>query len=142
MRIFGSPAGQLLFQLPTLLVLVTGLVLTLVHRRLPRAARGLLLGGVSLLLLALLLNVAWVLTLTHIYGTWSGTGALRFGMAVGVLQLLLHPAGMALIIAGALSGRRGAGPDGPAHWTGWPAPAAAPYPPSPAVIPPQPTERL
>ncbi|NES39103.1 hypothetical protein G3554_23580 [Micromonospora sp. PPF5-17] len=141
MRIFGSPAGQLLLQLPTLMVLVTGLVLALVHRRLPRTGRGLLLGGVALLLLALLLNVAWVLTITHAYRTWNGTEALRFGMAVGALQLLLHPAGLALIIAAALTGRRVPSPDAPPYPTGWPAPAGAPHPPPAAVIPPQPTER-
>ncbi|SBT46762.1 hypothetical protein GA0070611_3496 [Micromonospora auratinigra] len=137
MRFLGYSGWQLFLQVPYLLVLVTGLVLALTNRRLPRGARRLLVSGVAVLLVGAVLNLVWVLALPHVYSQgWGGLRLSQLNLLVVPLQLVLHPAGMALVVAAAFAGRRAAGPaDPPPHWSGWPAPAGSP------VIPPQPTQR-
>ncbi|MEV0428429.1 hypothetical protein [Micromonospora sp. NPDC050495] len=139
MRYLGNTALQVLAQLPTLLVLAVGLVLALVNRRLPRGPRGLLLGGVAVLLVGAAVSLLWSLTISRSLGAgWSSTELIRLSMLIGLIQLVLHPLGLALVIAAALAGRRATGPDAPPPaWAGWPYPpgtppaGAAPYPPSP-----------
>ncbi|WP_433687082.1 hypothetical protein ACQP0I_26350 [Micromonospora carbonacea] len=110
MEFLGYAAVQTATQLPTVLVLVTGLVLAAVSRhRLWGPSRALLLAGVVVLLVTALLNIAWLVALPQLYSSaWSslpaGTVA-RYSAAVGVVFALLHPTGLGLVIAGALTGR-------------------------------------
>ncbi|WP_319460792.1 hypothetical protein [Micromonospora sp. RTP1Z1] len=128
MRFLGYSGWQLLAQLPTLLVLATGLVLALVNRRLPRGPRGLLFAGTAVLLLGALLNLAWVLALPHLVaGGWSAVQASRLTLVIGPLGALLHPAGLGLLVAAVLAGRRAtAAPATP--WSGWQPGAGDPAP--------------
>ncbi|MEU0153187.1 hypothetical protein [Micromonospora fulviviridis] len=125
----GYAGWQLLIQLPTLLVLVTGLVLALT-RRLPRGPRVLLLGGVAVLLLAAVVNLLWVLVFPHLIAEgWSATRVSRLSLLFAPIQALLHPAGLALVIGAALAGRRATGPEPtPPRFAGWPAPGTPPAP--------------
>jgi hypothetical protein len=133
----GYSGWQLLIQVPNLLVLVAGLVLALANRRLPRGARRLLFGGLAVLLLALASNLAWMLAVPHLIT--GGSDINQLGLLLSPFLVLLHPIGLALVLAAAVAGRRAAGPDAPPpHWTGWPAPST---PGAGAVIPPQPTQR-
>lgn len=121
MRFLGYSGWQLVTQLPTLVVLATGLVLALVGRRLPRRPRGLLFAGASVLLLGALLNLVWVLALPRlIAGGYGAVQMSRLTLVVGPLLALLHPAGLGLLIAAALTGRRTtAPPPPPTPWSGW-----------------------
>lgn len=139
MRYLGATGLQLLTQLPNFLVLIAGLVLALVNRRLPRGPRGLLLAGVAVLLIGATVSLLWALTVSRSLGEgWSSSELIRLGTLIGLIQLVLHPLGLGLVIAAALAGRRATGPDAPPPtWAGWPHPpvtppaAGAPYPPAP-----------
>jgi hypothetical protein len=143
-QFLGYTGWQLVTQLPTLIVLVTGLVLALVNRRLPRGPRGLLLAGTAVLIVAALANLAWVLAFPRlIAGGWSGVEVSRLSLVVGPLLAVLHPAGLGLVIAAALAGRRAATPAAP--WGGWQSgpgqPAPAPWNPPAAPEPTSPVQR-
>lgn len=129
MRYLGATGLQLLTQLPNVLVLIAGLVLALVNRRLPRGPRGLLLGGVAVLLAGAAVSLLWALAVSRSFGDWSSSELIRLGTLIGLIQLVLHPLGLGLVIAAALAGRRA---DAPPPQSGWPHPPAAPaYPPRP-----------
>ncbi|MFC4147037.1 hypothetical protein ACFO0M_12345 [Micromonospora mangrovi] len=119
MQFLGYSGWQLLTQLPTLLMLVVGLVLALTHRRLPRGPRGLLLAGIAVLLLGALLNLGWVLALPRVVQNGGAAQLTRLNLIVGPLLALLHPLGLGLVVAAALTGRTSP-PTPPApQWRGW-----------------------
>ncbi|WP_446216674.1 hypothetical protein [Micromonospora sp. IBHARD004] len=141
MRFLGYSGLQLLTQLPTLLVLAAGLVLALVNR-LPRGPRGLLFAGTAVLLLGALLNLVWVLALPRLVaGGWSTIQTSRLTLVLGPLLALLHPAGLGLLVAAVLAGRRATAPPA-TPWSGWqpgagdPAPQQWGGPDLPAPAPP------
>lgn len=128
MRFLGYSGWQLLTQLPTLLVLAAGLVLALINRRLPRGPRGLLLAGLAVLLLGALLSLGWLLALPQIMQSGGAAQFTRLNMIVGPLLALLHPLGLGLVVAAALTGRTTA-PTPPAPgWSGWQPVAGDPVP--------------
>ncbi|MFF3855320.1 hypothetical protein [Micromonospora sp. NPDC002575] len=123
MEFLGYAAVQTATQLPTVLVLVTGLALAAVSRhRLRGPSRALLLAGVVVLLVTALLNIAWLVALPHLYSSaWSSLPAgtvSRYSAAVGVVLALLHPTGLGLVIGGALTGRAPHAPAGVGSATG------------------------
>ncbi|WP_229402984.1 hypothetical protein [Micromonospora okii] len=100
---------QAAMQMPTLLVLVTGLVLAAVARdRLPRRSRTLLLAGAVVLLLGTLLSLAWMISLPQVYSSVHGSAQSigYLSSAIGLVLTLLHATGLGLVIAAALTGRR------------------------------------
>ncbi|MGW4500002.1 hypothetical protein ACWENR_15495 [Micromonospora sp. NPDC004336] len=120
-------------QVPTVLVLLVGLVLTATAgRRLPRRPRLLALFGMGVLLVTSVLNLAWVVLLPQLVRAdfgWSEFQAVS--LAYNGLLALTYPVGTGLLIAAVLAGRRAtgaaAGPSG-----GWsPGPPAPPHPGQP-----------
>ncbi|WP_433344464.1 hypothetical protein [Micromonospora sp. CA-111912] len=114
MEFLTYSAAQVAAQLPTLLVLVAGLTLAMVSRdRLGRLSRLLLVSGVVVLLVGMLVSLAWLLVLPRLYT--SGGASLSAGTVsslntgVSLVLALLHPAGLGLVIAAALTGRRPTG---------------------------------
>ncbi|MCI4062416.1 hypothetical protein MRQ36_07505 [Micromonospora sp. R77] len=128
MQFLGYSGWQLLTQLPTLLVLAAGLVLALANRRLPRGPRGLLLAGLAVLLLGTLLSLGWLLALPRLVQSGGAAQFTRLSMIVGPLLALVHPLGLGLVVAAALTGRTTAPspPAGPGH--GWQPGAGGPVP--------------
>ncbi|MCX4470290.1 hypothetical protein OOK41_08235 [Micromonospora sp. NBC_01655] len=105
---------QVATQIPSLLVLVAGLTLAVVLRaRLGRLPRLLLASGVVVLLVGMLLSLAWLLVLPRLYASGGSSMSVltvaRLGTGVSLVLALLHPAGLGLVIAAALTGRRPAG---------------------------------
>ncbi|MER5702639.1 hypothetical protein ABT023_11935 [Micromonospora sp. NPDC002296] len=104
-------ATQVAAQLPTLLVLVAGLTLAIVFRdRLGRRSRLLLVSGVVVLLVGTLVSLAWLLALPRLYGSGGASMSVvtvaRLNTGVSLVLALLHPAGLGLVIAAVLTGRR------------------------------------
>jgi hypothetical protein len=140
------------WHLPTLVIGILAIVLA-AARRLPGRSKGLLIGAGATLVLGRLLSFAWYLSIPTVL---SKVGFERYNMVTAVATLVLSAVevvGLALLLAGALSGRnpRNAGADGPASpwlaerpadisqpWAASP-PAAEPFPgppPPPAGPPP------
>ncbi|SCL66552.1 hypothetical protein GA0070606_4353 [Micromonospora citrea] len=143
MRDLGYVATVGAVQVPTVLVLLVGLVLTATAgRRLPRRPRLLALFGLGVLLVTSVLNLAWVVLLPRLIHAdfgWSEFQAVSTTYS-GVVALA-YPVGTGLLIAAVLAGRRAtgatAGPSG-----GWPpGPPAPPLagPPAPPAGPPVPS---
>ncbi|MGC4803473.1 hypothetical protein [Micromonospora sp. DT233] len=101
-------AIQFAVQLPTLLVLVAGVVLAVLTRdRLPRRSRTLLVCGALVLLVGALLNLAWLVVIPRLHQ--SGTSAGDIGWlsgGLGLVSAVLNPVGLGLLVAAALTGRR------------------------------------
>ncbi|MGW0431169.1 hypothetical protein ACWDV4_01265 [Micromonospora sp. NPDC003197] len=148
--VFGDVLGPLLGTLPSLLVLLVGLILVLVAgKRLPGRARVLAVLGGAILSVGLLLGMAWTLAIPTLireghlaYGDFN-----RYNLFVTVVLSLMQAAGFGLLIGALLSARTApvAPPAMPAApspaWPGTPMPAGAmpaPYPPAaaPASAPP------
>ncbi|MEH1054151.1 hypothetical protein V6U89_02910 [Micromonospora sp. CPCC 206171] len=114
-------------ELPTLAVLVTGLVLAVARRgRLPRRARALMISGIAVLLAVSLLSLTLNLVLPHLLDVgWAGGGGYRrlrlFSLAVGVLWAIGYPVGLGLLVAAVFAGRPIAAPA--VDWAGWTPPA-------------------
>ncbi|MEU5938792.1 hypothetical protein ABZ807_06310 [Micromonospora sp. NPDC047548] len=141
MELYGFSILQLAGELPTLAVLVTGLVLAVARRdRLPRRARLLMSSGLAVLLVVGLMTLAWNVAVPHLIDfRWAGDGYRRFqflGMAVGVVSSIGYPVGTGLIVAAVLAGRPVGTPA--VEWGAWTPPTggapgdADPAPPSPA----------
>lgn len=108
MSMVGYFAGQLLGELPTLLVLLVGLVLLAVRRRAlaPRSA-GLAFAGVALLLSRLVLQLVWgAFSWSLLPGAEAATFALSPRILAGfaIFLALLQATGAALLIAAVLTG--------------------------------------
>jgi hypothetical protein len=145
MELFGYSILQIGGELPTLAVLVTGLVLAVARRgRLPHRARALMMSGIAVLLVVSLLGLAWTVAVPHLLDLrWNGGGGYRqyqlFSLAVGVLWAIGYPVGLGLLVAAVFAGRPVAAPA--VDWTGWTPPAGddaenpdpAPQPPAPAA---------
>ncbi|MEU4714723.1 hypothetical protein AB0F73_13840 [Micromonospora purpureochromogenes] len=145
MELFGYSVLQIGGELPTLAVLVTGLVLAAARRgRLPHRARTLMLSGIAVLLVVGLLGLAWNVAVPHLLDLrWAGGGTYRqyrlFSLAVGVLWAIGYPVGLGLLVAAVFAGRPVAAPA--ADWAGWTPPAGddegqpdpAPQSPAPPV---------
>ncbi|MEU7994902.1 hypothetical protein AB0B83_06130 [Micromonospora sp. NPDC049060] len=143
MREFGYLATAVVFEAPTVLVLLVGLVLTATAGgRLPRKPRLLALSGLGVLLVSALLSVAWTLLLPRAFSfDWGYSNFRLMNLAYGGVQALAYPIGTGLLIAAVLVGRRAggaaAGPfggrplagGGPVPTTA-PVPAAQPVPPT------------
>ncbi|MFV2111996.1 hypothetical protein ACFHW0_06585 [Micromonospora sp. LOL_025] len=143
MRELGYVATAVVFEAPTVLVLLAGLVLAATAgQRLPRKPRLLALSGLGVLLFSALLNMAWSLLLPRAFSfDWGYSNFRLMNLAYGGVQALAYPIGTGLLIAAVLVGRRAggaeAGPfggrpladDGPVPTTA-PAPAAQPAPPT------------
>lgn len=161
--VFGDLLGPLVGTLPTMLVLVVGLILVAVAgKRLPGRARVLAFLGGAVLLLGLLLNMAWGLAIPTLFreGVFSHAEFTPISLAVSLLLTFMQAAGIGLLIGAVLAARTAptaptATPDmpatPPAAWSGTPGPgtppphpaASAPYPPAatpPASAPPAPTQ--
>ncbi|MEJ3748539.1 hypothetical protein WEI85_35320 [Actinomycetes bacterium KLBMP 9797] len=108
----GYVAGQLIAQLPALLVLVVGLALVAARRRMLTGRSGALaVAGLIVLLVGVIATVGWTASFPWLIGDdvvdLSDFGLLAF--AVGMMLTLLHAVGLALMIAALLaSGRRAA----------------------------------
>ncbi|MFI1193414.1 hypothetical protein ACH4T9_09150 [Micromonospora sp. NPDC020750] len=114
MEFLTYSATQVATQLPTLLVLAAGLTLAVVSRdRLGRPSRLMLVSGVVVLLVGTLVSLAWLLVLPRLYtsggASLSGVTVARLNTGVSLVLALLHPAGLGLVIAAALTGRRPTG---------------------------------
>ncbi|RKN33009.1 hypothetical protein [Micromonospora musae] len=145
---FWYTAVQALSHLPSLLVLVIGLVLTgVARRRLPGRPLRLMVAGLGVLLVdvGLGVGVSFVLpALLSAEATGSpGFDVVQLVVVTGLISTLLQPAGLGLVIAAALTGRRTPEPvpaTGPGSWPTSPVataiPSGAPYagdlPPLPA----------
>ncbi|MGC4791120.1 hypothetical protein ACLQ22_25225 [Micromonospora sp. DT178] len=143
MRELGYMATAVVFEAPTVLVLLAGLVLAATAgRRLPRKPRLLALSGLGVLLACALLNVAWSLLLPRAFSfDWGYSNFQLMNLAYGGVQALAYPIGTGLLIAAVLVGRRAGGAEagpfgarpladgGPVPTTA-PAPAAQPAPPT------------
>jgi hypothetical protein len=154
--VFGSLLGPLLGTLPTMLVLLVGLILVAVAgKRLPGKARVLAFLGGTVLLLDLILNVVWGFALPAMIreGVLDYADLRSFSLAYSVLSGLLHAIGIGLLIGALLAARTApttATPAMPATpsagWPGAPVPGtptphpttSAPYPP--ASVPPAPAQ--
>ncbi|MEV0724081.1 hypothetical protein AB0I37_15020 [Micromonospora purpureochromogenes] len=127
MELFGYSILQIGGELPTLAVLVTGLVLAVARRgRLPHRARTLMISGIAVLLMVGLLSLALNLVLPHLLDfRWAGGGGYRrlqlFSLAVGVLWAIGYPVGLGLLVAAVFAGRPTAAPT--VDWAGWTPPA-------------------
>ncbi|MEH0819436.1 MULTISPECIES: hypothetical protein [unclassified Micromonospora] len=128
MELFGYSVLQIGGELPTLGVLVTGLVLAVVRRgRLPQRARALMMSGIAVLLVVSLIGLVWNVAMPHLLDLrWDGGGGYRqyqlFSLAVGVLWAIGYPIGLGLLVAAVLAGRPVAAPA--VDWAGWTPPAA------------------
>ncbi|GAB3174384.1 hypothetical protein FHX75_13246 [Micromonospora palomenae] len=127
MELFGYSLLQIGGELPTLAVLVTGLVLAVARRgRLPHRARALMMSGLAVLMVVSLLGLAWNVAVPHLLDLrWDGGGGFRqyhlFSLAVGVLWAIGYPVGLGLLVAAAFAGRPVAAPA--VDWAGWTPPA-------------------
>ncbi|MEU5787597.1 hypothetical protein ABZ754_07685 [Micromonospora purpureochromogenes] len=143
MELFGYSILQIGGELPTLAVLVTGLVLAVARRgRLPGRARALMLSGIAVLLVVSLMAMAWAFAVPHLldFRSIDGGAALGrfrlFSMAMSLVGWIGYPVGLGLLVAAALAGRPVAAPA--VDWAGWTPPAgddaghADPGPPPPA----------
>ncbi|NYF54942.1 hypothetical protein [Micromonospora purpureochromogenes] len=143
MELFGYSILQIGGELPTLAVLVTGLVLAVARRgRLPHRARALMMSGIAVLLVVGLVGLAWTIAWPHLldFRSIEGGGEFRrfrlLSIAVGVLAWIGYPVGTGLLVAAVLAGRPVAAPA--VDWAGWTPPAgddaghADPGPPPPA----------
>lgn len=142
MELLGYSILQIGGELPTLAVLVTGLVLAVARRgRLPHRARALMMSGIAVLMVVGLLSLAWNMAVPHLLDLrLAGGGGFRqyhlFSLAVGVLWAIGYPVGLGLLVAAAFAGRPVAAPT--ADWAGWTPPAGddagdpGPAPQSPA----------
>jgi hypothetical protein len=155
--------SSLVLSLPMLAVLIVGLVLVSSRGRLPARSATLARGGLLLMLLNEALSLIWSVLFPHVVvrnGYRSGTLTIR---AIGYLSSgvsfvlgTIFAAGLALLIAGLVTGRRAdappaygrPAPDQPVGYTppyGVPAPdtsaSFAPIPASgvPSAVPVQPT---
>ena len=102
----GAVVGQLVVQLPVVLVLLVGLILVGVRgRHLSRRARSLGYAGIGLLLLGALMSAAWSIAIPSIvlenHLTSREYGPLSAG--VGTLLGIWHAAGLALLVGAAVS---------------------------------------
>ncbi|GAB2936714.1 hypothetical protein GCM10027280_26070 [Micromonospora polyrhachis] len=156
--VFGDLLGPSLGTLPTMLVLVVGLILVAVAgKRLPGRARVLAFLGGAVLLLELLLALAWGLAIPTLFreGVFNHAEFTPISLVVSLLLSLMQAAGIGLLIGAVLAGRTArteptATPTtpsaAPAAWSDTPTsgtPAqyptmSAPYPP--ASAPPAPAQ--
>ncbi|MFJ8581205.1 hypothetical protein [Micromonospora sp. NPDC093277] len=102
-------------KLPSIVVLVIGLVLAVARRdRLPRPARALLPAGVVVLLVVALAALSWSLILTNLAADWIRDGGYQrlsmLGLIFDGLVSLGNPIGFGLLIGAVLAGRRPAEP--------------------------------
>lgn len=105
---FGSVFGQALSVLPTLLVVVVGLIVVLVSgNRLPGRARVLAFLGGALLLLNLILSVVWALLLPELImrGELSFREFSPINLVASVVLNLMHGIGIGLLIGALLAAR-------------------------------------
>ncbi|MEH0844310.1 hypothetical protein V6U81_18180 [Micromonospora sp. CPCC 205711] len=141
MDLMGYRILQLAGQLPTLLVLLTGLVLALTRRdRLPRRARTLLLSGVVVLLLVELVGMFWTLAVPQLISMGRPDESINafalFTKVSTAIAWIGYPVGIGLVLAAAFAGRQPA-----ADWAGWTPPAAdeSHADPAPTAAGPAPT---
>ncbi|MEV0809030.1 hypothetical protein [Micromonospora sp. NPDC050200] len=142
MELYGFSILQLAGELPSLAVLVTGLVLAVVRRdRLPRRARVLMSTGIAVLLVVGLITLGWNIALPHLVDfRWTGGGGYRqfqlLSVAVGAVYSIGHPIGIGLLVAAVLAGRPVGTPA--VDWGAWTPPTgdapghADAVPPAPA----------
>ncbi|MET7746943.1 hypothetical protein [Micromonospora sp. NPDC005367] len=140
---FWYTAVRALSHLPSLLVLLTGLVLTgVARRRLPGRSRALMYTGLGLLMVNIGLGVGVSVVLPAVVADQE-TGSLGFDVVPlfvvsNLISFLLQPVGLGLVIAAALTGRRTPGsvpPAGPRGWPPLPLGPAAPVAAGPNVVP-------
>lgn len=103
----GYVFGQSLSQLPTLLVLLVGMILVGTARgRLPGRPRALALAGIGLLLLGVLLNILWALVFSRLVREgWTAREIGALGVGVSALLSVWHATGLGLVIGAVLAGR-------------------------------------
>ncbi|MEH1101477.1 hypothetical protein [Micromonospora sp. CPCC 205561] len=135
MRELGYVATAVAFEMPTVVVLLVGLVLTATAgRRLPRGPRLLALSGLGVLLASAVLSAAWTLLLHRVYGSdWGRSNFHLVNLAYSGVLALAYPLGTGLLIAALLGGRRAGGADagpsgGGSFGGGAPMPSAQPTP--------------
>jgi hypothetical protein len=97
---------------PVLVLAVVGIVLGLV-RRLPGRVRGLLVAGSAILLLGRLISLAWSLAVPRLLLRFDVADYGRVVTVAGIVITLIEVAGMGLVLAAALAGRRAEAPPGP-----------------------------
>jgi hypothetical protein len=105
---FGVLVGQIIVQLPTLLVLVAGLVLLATRRGGLRRSAGLAIAGCVLLLVGTVAGATWGVSIPVLVdeGTISVQEIGAISVGVGLLLSLIHAGGLALLIVAVLTGRR------------------------------------
>ncbi|MBO4209305.1 hypothetical protein [Micromonospora echinofusca] len=116
MGVVGYVVGQVGSHLPTLLVLLAGLILVGTARgRLPGRSGTLALAGMGVLLLGALLSIGWALLFTQlIRQDWTARNLGLVTTGAGVLLSIWHATGLGLLVAAVLAGRRaGQSPVGP-----------------------------
>ncbi|MFG1890168.1 hypothetical protein ACGFIR_20165 [Micromonospora sp. NPDC049051] len=160
MHNFEYVATTIAFRMPTVLVLLAGLVLAAAAgRRLTRGPRLLALFGLGVLLLGEVLSTAWIVLLPRVFTSdWGRSNFQLVNLANSGLLALAYALGLGLLIAALLAGRRpggaAAGPFGGAAQAGplgggapvsngWSAPATGPgwRPAGGADVPAQRDER-
>jgi len=141
--VFGNLLGHLLAILPTLLVLVVGLILVAVSgKRLPGRARVLAFLGGAVLLLSLFLGLVWGIMVPTLIRdrTFSPADFAPINLVVTLLLSLMQAAGIGLLIGALLSARTApATASSAAAPTPAPAMPAAPSPAWPGTPTPYPT---
>ncbi|MEH1013887.1 hypothetical protein V6U90_12365 [Micromonospora sp. CPCC 206060] len=112
MGVFGYVVGQVASHLPTLLVLLVGLILVGTARgRLPGRSGTLALAGMGVLVLGDLLSIGWAVLFTQLVRQdWTARELGLAGSGVGVLLSLWHATGLGLLVAAVLAGRRAVPP--------------------------------
>ncbi len=116
MPVLLSSIVSLAVKLPSIAVLVAGLVLASTRRdRLPGRARALLSSGAVVLLVVVLVTLIWSVALSGPQSSdWIRGGGYQrvavLGLAVDVVAALGYPLGFGLLVGAALAGRRPADP--------------------------------
>ncbi|MFG1775628.1 hypothetical protein ACGFIG_04260 [Micromonospora sp. NPDC049048] len=111
MHNFEYVATTIAFRMPTVLVLLAGLVLAAAAgRRLTRGPRLLALFGLGVLLLGEVLSTAWIVLLPRVFTSdWGRSNFQLVNLANSGLLALAYALGLGLLIAALLAGRRPGG---------------------------------
>ena len=110
--------------LPTTLVLIVGLVLSIVNRRKLRAATGFAIAGFGVIIAGYLVSMVFSLNQGDIYNSLDSAGATNILYAVWIALALWEALGIGLLTVGMIVGRNA--PDKPS-----PPPYSQPYGVSP-----------